>query len=59
MYAVADDDANCGRRWLEGYHPKDILASLHIEFFDESVRVSSQPPLNFDFQALQVLERTV
>jgi hypothetical protein len=54
--AVADDEAKVGRWRAKGIDPESVLASLRVEFDVDAVRVSSQPPLDFDFQAFHVLE---
>lgn len=57
--AVAKDEADSGGRRPVRFGPKDVLASLRMVLVDDVVRVGSQPPLNFQFQALQVLKRPI
>jgi len=54
--AVPDDEAKLDRWKAKGIDPEGVLASLRVEFDVDAVRVSSQPPLDFDFQAFNVLE---
>jgi hypothetical protein len=57
MQAVPDEDSDLGRRLTFRPDPNAVLASLRVELTHEEIRVSSQPPMNFSFQAFQVLDR--
>jgi hypothetical protein len=56
VQTLADDGAKLDRWRVKGIDPESVLASLRVEFDVDAVRVSSQPPLDFDFQTFNVLE---
>lgn len=59
METIAKDEVDLGGRQPLGFGPEGVLASLRMVLLDDVVRVGSQPPLNFGFQALQVLQRPI
>jgi hypothetical protein len=44
VQAIPDDKTELNRGFSEGINPDAVLASLRVEFVDDAVRVSSQPP---------------
>ncbi len=55
--AISDDEAEVGRRRVERFDAKDLLAAINIGFGPGSVRAFFNPGTNFGFKAVQVEER--
>jgi hypothetical protein len=56
VQTLADDETKLDRWRVKGVDPESVLASLRVEFDVDAIRIASQPPLDFDFQAFNVLE---
>ncbi len=59
LQTVPDDKAKFGRRVFEGFEIDNLLADIVLDLDGNSIRVGFEPPSDFGFQALHVLERAI
>lgn len=55
--AVANDETKVGRRLVERFEPRELVAVINIEIRPSSVRAFLSPSSHFVLKALQVVER--